>query len=1104
MFAARSLKFNTKILAASVAAVLTANYAENVQAQDGGQRLEEITVTGSRIVRRDFIANSPIQTVDAEEFDSISTLGVENALNRLPQFTPAATQYTQIADGELINTGSTRTSGASTLSLRGLGPNRNLILIDGRRPMPVDATMAVDMNSIPASAVQRVETITGGASSVYGADAVAGVVNFILKRDFEGAEIDMQYGSMVDGGYGGEGRFSAIFGANTADGRGNAMLGVEYFDRSSVDRKNVDFYLKGLRDPTVNGTQSFTSDPYYNISGSNPPSGAAVDSIFSQAEPGVVLRNSTGSISGGRVAFNDDLSLYTGNAVFGGTSPSGEGAAAGNYRYNGPMELQGTPFRKFNPRGGLEENILGHKANVPLERYSLFGRAHYELASGVTAFAQVSLVETSLRQTWQWSPAAGGWSAEIPSGNGVYEPSLADDGISTLPEFQSGGPIGLDCAPTGGCSKNEAYPVSPELATLLNSRPNPEATWNLNYFWDFPLWGLENPRLIDNTTKTNQFNFGLEGNIEAIDGSWDMVASHGTTTTMLNLKGFGGLQRYRALVQSPNYGKGFQREGNPQSPVNFSGGIAQCTSGLPIFRDHGDVSQDCLDVFFVDLQNNAEMRQDYVQANLQGSLMDLPAGESRFAVGGEWRRNNYSYIFDTLTTQNSFLDLSMGTFPADNVKGRTAVKELYGELFLPVIGGLTGIEHLNLELGYRFSDYDLQGSSNTYKALADWGITQNLRFRGGYQQAVRAPNIAELFQAQEQSWSVDIGDPCGLNSVSPRGANPDVNPNAGQVKELCEELMGPVGANNFYDPNESQPNGFASLWFVNAVGNPGVDFEEATTLTAGLVWQPTSSNPILNGLSGTLDWFSIEIDDMIALESGPAVYLDCFDPENNPNFSADNPACQKIKRNPTSGGLQPTNVTFRNTGFAQVEGVDLALNWQGQLTDLGIDFIPGFFGVDFLASYLLTLETQASDTEPVIDWKGSLGPTPGTSLTNGAFDYRTFTTFNYGFDDWSFSLRWRHVPTADSTLHPIAGDNPIPNVGADESYNVFDLSATWNMNESYVVRFGLDNVFDREPVITGRETDVGGNNPTSGRGTTEAGFYDVLGQRWYLGVKANF
>ena len=169
--------------------------AQQPTAQQQQQQPEEITVTGSRIVRRDYDANSPIQTIDKNAFEQQNSVALETALNQLPQFVPAAQGLTQLQDqSQMTDNFTTLTSGASTISLRGLGPNRNLVLLDGYRAVPVNATMAVDVNSIPAAAIERVEVITGGASSVYGADAVAGVVNFILKKNFQGAEFSGQYG----------------------------------------------------------------------------------------------------------------------------------------------------------------------------------------------------------------------------------------------------------------------------------------------------------------------------------------------------------------------------------------------------------------------------------------------------------------------------------------------------------------------------------------------------------------------------------------------------------------------------------------------------------------------------------------------------------------------------------------------------------------------------------------------------------------------------------------------------------------------------------------------------------------------------------------------
>jgi len=1090
------------------ASVIPAAYSQQAPAATGAkpaeESLEQIVVTGSRIVRRDYVANSPIQTVDSMSLENKAAISIEDTLNELPQFVPAATAYTQVQDGELINTGSTTTAGAATLSLRGLGPNRNLVLIDGLRAVPVNATMAVDMNTIPGAAVERVEVITGGASSVYGADAVAGVVNFILKKNFQGVNFDAQYGAMQNG-HAGESRFSTLVGANSSDGRGNVMLGIEYAKREAVEWKDVKFYRNSMSDPTTNGTISIVTDPYINFTNAlgGVPSGAALDSVFNQAPANTILRNAVGAI-GGRVYLNQDGTVYTGGANFDAISPPGAGSSAGLYKYKGPLTQGDFVFRKIDGTGELEEYIPGHKANVPLERYSLFGRAEYELTDNVSMHMQVSNVESKTFQLWQVSPATGGWSSTIPHGTGVYAPSLAADG-STLPAYRAGGTFGLNCPATGGCTNTQAFPVSPELARLLDSRANPNSSFNLSYSLDFPYYGKGVGRSIDTTQRTDQFQLGFRGKLSAIDGTWDITASHGTSTLGLLLQGYAALERVRTIMQSPNYGKGFFRQANAAPPGNgFAGGVAKCTSGIPVFSPHSEISQDCLDAMIVELQHQSKMEQDYVEANVQGHLMNLPAGESRFSLGSQWRRNDYRYIFDTLNTQNSFLDLGLGTFPANSTKGTTSVKEVYGELLVPVVKDIPLMQHLNLELGYRYSDYKYQGGVSTYKVLGDWGVNDALRFRGGYQMATRAPNIAEMFQAQSQTWlSLSPGDPCGLNTVATYGVNPTYNPtSAAQAKTLCQKLMGSVGAGEFYAPGAVQPGGGSALWFVNATGNPNVKPEEATTYTAGLVYQPHWEHPLLAGFSSTVDWYQIKIKGMIAPEPGAAVYEACLSPASNPNFDVNNGACQRIIRNPGTGGMTATNVSYINGGNSKISGVDVAFNWAADVADMGMGSLPGKFGVNVLVSTLLNMQTQATATSPVIEWRGSLGPSTGTSLNNGAYSYRLFTTFNYGVGDFTYNLRWRHLPTAVSELEA-SSTVAVTNRGAESSYDVFDFTAGWNYNKTLSLRFGIDNVLDTPPVITGRRIE-GDANPTTGAGVTEAGFYDIMGRRFFLGVKAKF
>src|SRR5690606_19490613 len=271
-------------------------------------------VTGSRIVRRDFQANSPIVTLDSEAFERASTFAVETPLNQLPQFVPSLSQF----DTMDVQSSATSTPGVSTLNLRGLGSNRNLVLIDGRRAQPVNGALLVDINSIPAAAIHRVEIITGGASAVYGADAVSGVVNFILKKNYDGIELNGQYG-ITQQGDSEEFRLSALMGANLANGRGNVMFGAEHASRGTAYTRDRDFFVSGWADPTSSyGRASRLSDVYWNPSPSNwadnRPSQDAVNTAFDAA----------GGNRNGPFFFNADNTIYQDRGV-------------GLSRYSGPL-----------------------------------------------------------------------------------------------------------------------------------------------------------------------------------------------------------------------------------------------------------------------------------------------------------------------------------------------------------------------------------------------------------------------------------------------------------------------------------------------------------------------------------------------------------------------------------------------------------------------------------------------------------------------------------------------------------------------------------------------------------------------------------------------
>src|SRR5687768_16390673 len=232
-----------------------------------------IVVTGSRIARPDFNSNSPAISVDEALLENSSTAALESNLNRLPQFVPAQTP----TGGFHIQPTATNTPGAATISLRGVGSNRNLVLVDGRRSTPSNASGVTDISTIPAAAIERVEIVSGGASATYGADAVAGVTNFILKKNFQGLELDGRV-SITQEGDGFEYQFSGIMGADFDDGRGNVSLALSINDRGETFQGDRQWYQDLWNDPlATTGAQFFVSRPGVILAANNPASATFIN-----------------------------------------------------------------------------------------------------------------------------------------------------------------------------------------------------------------------------------------------------------------------------------------------------------------------------------------------------------------------------------------------------------------------------------------------------------------------------------------------------------------------------------------------------------------------------------------------------------------------------------------------------------------------------------------------------------------------------------------------------------------------------------------------------------------------------------------------------------
>ncbi|HEY8518514.1 MAG TPA: TonB-dependent receptor [Gammaproteobacteria bacterium] len=1067
-------------VAAAVAAVLgtTLPTAPSYAQEDA---LEEITVTGSRIRRRDFSANSPITTLDSGRFEETSSVGIERVLNELPQFVPAVTQFTTT---DVQNT-ATNTVGASVVSLRGLGANRNLVLIDGRRGQPVNSTMVVDTNSIPAAAIERVEVISGGASAVYGADAVGGVVNFILKNDFEGATIDVRYGETFEGD-GSELTVSGLIGTNINDGRGNIMVGIEHSDRGIVRQIDRDWRLDDFANPNILGNGIWFSNTFITSPG-NPPSQAAIDQIYDQLPPG--------TISPLAEIWINETPDGTGTVFSGVSTQFGAGSAPAAYRFAGSMEdprYPGLPFRKRHPDGRITENILDQWASIPLDRYSGFARGRLELSDSLTFTSQMlfsrTRTQTNLGLT---SNGLGPNSAVIPHGNEIYAPSLASDG-TTLPAYQAGGSYGLNCPPVGGCTESQAFPLPPEVEFLLSTRPDPNGDVRINRIFDFVRDVTGTGRRSRSQTTTFQLTMGLEGELPG-GHVWDVSYSHGQTENVVNFDGIARREQWRILAASPNFGVSFIRQGNQQG-AGFAGGIATCESGLPLVRDF-PMSPDCAEMLIAKLQNNTQIEQEIFEANVVGSLAEMRAGPLQYALGATHRYDNFAFHTDSLSTNESFADNAIGVFPTSNSFGEFDVNEVYGELLVPLARGVPGVEHFNLELGGRISDFSTVGKLETYKTLVDWAITPRYRLRGGFNRAHRAPNLGELFLSRTQTVGGTggvFGDQCSQNNQDgPFSANPNANRDgaagAARTLELCRAMMSPTAVQTYYESRdiEAQPLG-GPVGLANTTGNPNLSEEQADTFTLGVVMN------LFDNFTVTVDYYTIEINDMIAVSNADAVFEACLSPATNPSADPEHPACRSILRDPFTGEVVSTDLSFTNEGRAKTSGVDLQLNWQKMLRRGGIN-------LNVLANYNIENITQARPDLPEIDWAGTDGC--ALQLQCMGYDYRVFTTVGYFQGPFTVSLRWQHWPSIKAAAY--ATNPQTPMLGVTTSYDLFALTGSYRINDRFTFRGGIENLFDRDPPRSGGNP-AARPFPLVGTHAEDGATYDPLGRRFFVSFTMDF
>ncbi|HEU4618555.1 MAG TPA: TonB-dependent receptor [Gammaproteobacteria bacterium] len=1063
------------------------------QPAGGQQGLEEITVTGTRIARRDYVSQSPIVTVDSAAFDQRTSIGLEAALNQLPQFSTvgAGSQAANsAASTPFPQAGSA--PGAATVNFRGLGTNRNLVLINGRRAQPINGLLVVDLNTIPSVAVDRVEAITGGAAAVYGADAISGVINVITKRDFEGLELRAQSGISQEGD-GKQTSFSGILGAAFDDDRGSVMLGADYTKRDIIFSRDRDWVVRGWHDPgtSAGGIGSSNLSQYdparASFCAKAPQPGQPVPAQQFQdcGQPSVFVPNRPAAGFFPPAVTRPYIIDQNGN-IFDAQEPLNPA-----HPYTGP--LGGDSTFKINPDRTLGYFDPAHSyLQLPLERYAVFGSGRIKLTDKIDVFSELHYSQTFATSSGFVSGVFNVWSPTIPYNH------LYDDPNS--PTF------GQPPPPNPGEAPITRHPVPATLAALLNSRPFPDAPWTyvggLDYLPNFTT---------ETTSNVYQVIGGLESDftVRDRDWNWTFYASHGNTTVNARQpEGFPSLERLQNLFNADMYGQNFDISGLPGfSPVAVTG---HCTSGLPIFNADGSVndtptvSQDCADYVVLRMNNIYGLQQDIVEGTVTGGLANLPGGTLSFAFGANYRREHFTFDPDSGYNANQdFPNVVQNVILPVAVDGETSVTEVYGELSIPLVKDKKFVQSFEIDPGIRYSDYDTVGSVNTYKVMADWRVNDKIRFRGGHQFANRAPNVTELFTPKGGSQLGGGNDACAYyptgNALTPTWGNRPENPNRLNLQVLCQYLMTREGAPaSIYEPGQPSADnynfnvfgGTTAFPFTIGIteGNPDLDSEEANTYTWGVVLNPVER------LTLSLDWYQIKLKNAIGIPTHDAVYQQCMDAQYNPligdapgshtgpELAAGNPFCALIQREfvggppGTPGNLgadRKYSARYINQGGIETQGYDLQVDWGTGIGD------AGNFNMNIQANFLDKYATSPFPGAAFIDYTGT--------TTNSSYDLVTLSNFTYSRNAMVVGLRWQHLPELDPA--PDAAGNAL---GVD-SHDQFDLYGSWSFGERYQLRGGIDNLLNADPEWVGRTTTnnaVGSTSPA----------YDQVGRQFFLGL----
>lgn len=1065
-------------VAASAQVAETMISAQATESVDGATEEDAILVTGSRLRRESNLESpSPIVSITAEEFRGEQE--VVDALRSIPALSASVSSAQSVAPGEL---GSGGAVGTATLNLRGLGANRTLVLVNGRRHVAgVAETSVVDINSIPASLIKEVEVLTGGASAIYGADAVTGVVNFILDREFDGVELGLT-GGISDNGDGENFDGYVKLGKNFGDGRGNVTLVGEY------NRDN------GLRF----GDRALSRDGNLATNGPNPD-----------------LRFQRGDLSANTPNFSNFFRVDNGFYPFGfviptpgssrydaifptGTAPTAaeqslidRALAAPTRAIGGQYQFQITsaggiviPADFADPlsdidndgRSDCTESFTGFNGLFDYNGFGALGGCYIVTENGVSVIEDDGLIAGNFNSF--------GGEAVIFDNNGFLIPKSERYGFNILADYDISDTANVFFEgkyyrqeTTFGTNQNSFYdlltiaPDNPFIPDVL--QPIADAAGGLFVTRDPTDLG---PNIDTNISETWRFVGGVKGELSdeidfEVSGTWgryDLKAINRNNVLY---------DRFLAAIDVTSDAAGnpvCRSELDPtvRSPstvfgiptgefgyLTFVPGQGQCKpanilGGLP------SISQEAVDFITTTTINTfrTEQFQAYAIVSGETGLLGLPYDTIQFALGAEYRDEKSNSVFDPLvrgilpvTTVDGaagdfvgdlgFSQTSLATPPdefAQNSGGGYEVIELFGELGTTLVEGVPFVEELRLELAGRFSDYNTIGSVYTYAMNGFWSPIEDVRFRGTYSRAVRAPNISELFAPAQAAFFRPF-DPCDQTEID-RLQNEGFANIANRIAN-CRADGIPEG---FSDPLSARFAGTIS-------GNANLREETADTYTVGMVLQPR----FVPGLAITADYYNIKIDDAISTVAAQDVVNNCYDSTTFPNDF-----CSSFTRNRDSSSAQFlgfNSLTLQTINFVGIEtaGVDASVSYRTAIGEHQLGFNATASWVDQISFFFDPTDLTRIDPE-----LGEIGRPEWSGRATASYGYGDFN-LNYTVTYLGkMALRGVEVETIAAQFGPAGevGETWTHNLGA--GYNFTDLGLE--------VFGGVNNLTDVKPFITER------------------------------------